>query len=214
MSELYAESLSCERFKLSAILSVTTKSLFESFTDTMPPPKVELKYPERDFRLTWQRINNPVIDKHARTTLYLLIHERYGTRERGFRLMPTHYITPLCRNCHVDIEFPSHLFASCDWVKEAWKKLRSILENLDMNIAHISDENLLHLNFHHSLRESAILWLMGIYIEYVDNELIANKRKLSSRTFLGRAQAKLFECQYRAMPSLGHISGLTPTGIG
>ena len=85
MSELYMESLASERFSIETLTTTTTKSLYESMTETMPPSAVELKYPERNYDLIWKQLNYPVLEKSTKSVLYLLLHEKYVTRERGFR---------------------------------------------------------------------------------------------------------------------------------
>ena len=49
LSELFTEGRSCERFSLTDLGSNTTKSIYISLTETMPPTPIVLKYPERNF---------------------------------------------------------------------------------------------------------------------------------------------------------------------
>ena len=83
MSDLFTEARACERFDMESITNSTTKSIYLSFTDMMPPPSIVLKHPERDFDLIFKRVNSNVFSKNARTMFYLIIHERSHTRERS-----------------------------------------------------------------------------------------------------------------------------------
>ena len=76
MSQLYLEAVCNERFNVDSMFSATSLSLYKSFTETMPPAAVELKYPERDFNLIWKRVGSNVLTNNGRTILYLIIHER------------------------------------------------------------------------------------------------------------------------------------------
>ena len=70
-----------EIFMVGSASSVTTKEIYNSYTETMPPPKVELKYPERNWNLVWKRLSNGVLSPTARDKLFYIIHERVPTRE-------------------------------------------------------------------------------------------------------------------------------------
>ena len=92
MSELFMEARVSQRFDLSNISAVTSKSLYLSLTETMPPPSVVLKYPDRNFKLVWNRLNSGVLCKLSRNILYLVVHERSWSKEGGFRLNPANMI--------------------------------------------------------------------------------------------------------------------------
>ena len=94
MLDLFEEAKLSERFSLNALTSATTKSLYQSYTETMPPPQICLKYPERDFRLIWERVNRGVLNKNARNHVYILMHERVPTKERCNRLIGNRHDSP------------------------------------------------------------------------------------------------------------------------
>ena len=123
------EARASQRFDLSNISAVSSKSLYLSLTETMPPPSVVLKYPERDFKLIWSRLNSGVLCKLGRNILYLVIHERSWTKERGFRLNPTKYDTPLCPKCHLFVHLTtwSNTFFAFMVYQAVWDAHRQIL---------------------------------------------------------------------------------------
>ena len=58
MCHLLTEGFECERFQMTELSQATTKSLYLSYTETMAPPNIELKYPERDWRKVWERLDS------------------------------------------------------------------------------------------------------------------------------------------------------------
>ena len=128
--------------------------------------------------------------------------------------MPGKYLTPLCRNCHLFIECQTHLLCSCVWVEEAWSFVRQTIARLDPILTIYTDHDILHMNFSQSVRENAVMWIIGHYLEYADYELISQGQKLKRDSLLGLLRAKHLECKNKAMPTIGLIPGVTPTGIG
>ena len=97
--ELLLEGLECNRFDINALDDATTKSIYQSYLELMPPPPIEIKYPERDWPKTWLRLNNGVLTPSSRDILYLIVHERVFTRERGHRFIPNLIDSPFCTRC-------------------------------------------------------------------------------------------------------------------
>ena len=211
---LFTEAKDSERFDVTKVEEATTKSLYISFTETMPPPKVELRYPERDWRRSWKRSVAGVLGKVARNILFLLLHDRVATRERGHRLMPGRYESLTCPRCWQDIETQIHRYATCSFVQEAWGTLRFFIDRLEPGLVTISDKSLLHLDYPGVVRGDTILWLLGSYLEYVEQEVVLQGRRVSSDGLLGFFKLKKIECRYIAMPEIGFIPGLETTGIG
>ena len=89
--ELVTEAVECERVDVDNLKMATTKSIYKSYTETLPPAAVELKYEERDWSLIWLRVWSPVLTPGANNVLFLLVHEKISTKVRGHRLMPGRY---------------------------------------------------------------------------------------------------------------------------
>ena len=208
MSDIFSEAKLCERFDPNSISSSTTKSLYLSLTETMPPATVILKYPERNYNLTFKRLMSGVLSKNSRTIIYLFIHERVSTRERGFRLMRNRYDSPLCyRGCGL-VETPTHKYATCLWVSSAWNKILDLIIDLDQTMVFESSCDILCLNFPHKARDNAILWLIGHYLEFVEDETIIKNSKVTGDQVMGYLMSKYIADRFKAMPCIGQISSL------
>ena len=116
------DAISNGRFTVNDIHDITTKQVYMSFVEDLPPPVIEDKFPDRNWSLKWSRLKSGVLSPEARSALYLLLHERVGTRERGNRLKPGRYPSPLCPRCHANNtpETFSHRFIQCFFVNQAW----------------------------------------------------------------------------------------------
>ena len=145
--------------------------------------------------------------------MYILINERVPTKERCSRLMSHIYDSAGCPHCGLD-EIETHRYCLCERVIDAWLKVRDLIAQLDQEMIYESDYNLIHLNFPSLLRDNAIVWMIGHYVQFVEEEVVLKGRKVTGRQILGWLGAKAFECRYRAMPELGIIPGIHPTGIG
>ena len=118
LKELFTEALLSERISMDSLFISTAKIIYNSLTETMPQPSVERKHPDRDFNIVWRRLKNSVLSKSGRNILFLIIHERAFTRERGFRLSPRKYDSPFCLVCGL-VETITHKYAMCMRVAEA-----------------------------------------------------------------------------------------------
>ena len=179
---------------------------------------IEDKFPERDWPLKWARLKSGVLTIEARSVLYLLLHERLGTRERGNRLMPGRYPSSLCPRC-LTPDTPEtfcHRFIQCPLVSQAWDWLRSILYLLDPFICIEPDCSVLCLNFEKGLRETAVLWVIGTYVDIVEREVVLKEHSLSTASVIGIFKQRKQRARYQAMPDLGIIPGIDfdQQGIG
>ena len=214
------ECLSGDYFTPAETEELTTKQIYSLFLDDLPDPPIKEKFPDQCWSLTWERLKSGVLSPRARGYLYLLklIHDRVGTRERGHRLMPGRFRSPLCIQCETNTlrETSQHRYQQCNNVSEAWNWLYNTMISLDNTLALDDDWSILRLNFSKGLRENAILWLVGNFIEIVEREVVCKNTKLSVRSIRGILQQKKSESRYQALPELGPISGLDyePQGIG
>ena len=180
----------------------------------MPPHSIELKYPERDFRLAWKRLSSGLLSKTARSLYFLIVHERSATRERGFRLLRTRYDSPYCGKGCNELETQTHKYTTCAGLFSVWCFLRDQVEHIEPELVFVTDTNLLNLNFPRLLNESTVIWLLGQYIEFIEDEFLSRGNKVSVSKFKGYVAEAKSNCTNVAMPELGHIPGLTATGIG
>ena len=205
---LFNEAMLCERFDFESISSVTTKGLYLSYTETMPPANVETKYEDRNWPKIWKRLPSGVLSPRAKNCLYLIVHERVATGERGHRLMRNIYDSPLCSRCLAGSETIIHRFISCRWVSDIWNALREILESLDQLILFETDYTLLNLCYSDLLNEESVLWLLGEYLFYIDNEVVLNNRRVTVDDMMGYLESRRLICNFMKIPPIGHIPGM------
>ena len=63
--------------------TVTTKGIYSSrMKDLLVPPKVELKFPQANFKLVYSRMNHKVMETMQRDVCYSVIHGLFKNRER------------------------------------------------------------------------------------------------------------------------------------
>ena len=213
-----SEGIDEGRYTVSDIKDITTKQLYLSYIEDLPPPVIEDKFPERNWLLKWSRLKSGVLSPESRSILYLLLHERVGTRARGHRLMPGRYPSPLCPRC-LTADTPEtfcHRFIQCPYVTQAWEWLRSILFKLDPSYCIELDVSVLCLDFEKGMRENAALWAIGTYVDIVEQEVVIKENKLSLASITGIFKQRKQRSRYKAMPDLGLIQGIDfdQQGIG
>ena len=180
----------------------------------MPPPKVVLEY-DREWKLIWKRLQSGVLQTSSRNFLYQIVHEKVFTKSRANNIMPNRYASPACAQCLTDqVEDQLHRYGFCNNVVRAWNRVRELIESLDIAMVFESDHSLIHLYFAETNKRNAILWIIGEYICYVENEVILKGRLLTDSEILNHLKSRLNECRFILMPHLGHIPDLEPTGIG
>ena len=151
----------------------------------------------------------------AKSFLYLLIHERTGTKERGHRLMPGRFKSSECPNCEHE-ETLEHRYVSCGKVSSLWQWVRAHIEKLNISMVMMADFDLLQISFYKGNRENAILWLIGIYVEIVEKEIVGKGSSISTASLSGLFKQKKLQARYQALPDIGPIYGLewNPERIG
>ena len=70
---------------------ITAKKIYSTFVETVPPPKVESKWPLRDHEgfdwpSSWRRLSHKVHDTVSRDVMFCLLHNILPTRERLARM--------------------------------------------------------------------------------------------------------------------------------
>ena len=127
--------------------------------------------------------------------------------------MPGKYPSSLCPRCEGkngsgSVETTLHRYSQCVLLSKAWDWLKNCLILLDPSLSLYSDWELLFFDFEKGMRENAILWLLGIFIETVDNLVVIKENSLSSSTLVGillvvPAIAKLSSSHQ--LPFMGHV---------
>ena len=85
---------------------------------------------------------------------------------------------------------------------------------LDISLDTVEDFEVLSLNFPKGFRENAILWLVGVYVELVETEVILKGNRLSIASVKGIFKQRKQAAKYLALPVLGTILGLETEARG
>ena len=182
------------------------------FLENLPSPIIMSKLPNQNWPLTWERLQSACLSPEGKSYFYLIIHERV----RGHRLMPLRFPSNLCLHCGVDRDTYQHRYLYCPFVSEVWSWVWSIAVKLDPLISNYDNISILRLDFFKGLRENAILWLLGCYVEIVESEVVSKDKKLDLPTVIGHLKQKKQITRISALPDLGVIPCLDwdSSGIG
>ena len=69
--------------------AVTAKGIYLAFTDTLPPPKVELKFPDYPWPLIWRRLWRCLLPPEEADLMFQLVHNMLPVRARLGRFTAT-----------------------------------------------------------------------------------------------------------------------------
>ena len=179
-----------------------------TFTESLPAAKIEESYPGHDWPRTWKLLSNKVLSSESASFMYLIVHERVGTRERGHRLMPTKYLASNCPRCESAVESVKHRYTQCSFVSDAWAWIYRKIINLDPFFIQYDDLSLLHLKFSASIHDNAIIWLLGNFILLVEKETVSKNNRLSLPFVMGYLKQLKISHSVQALPDIGFIPGI------
>ena len=152
-----------------------------------------------------------MLEPGPRDTLFCLVHGLYRNRARLFREQLGAQ-DPACPvpECHGGVQDREHVFCSCSRVVEAWLWMRSrFLQLLPTSIgaAGISNEEFILLQFPKDTMEAECVWLLGNFVEIVDNVAVAKNRKLNLDQVKGVMRSRIQGMSERAVicPQLYNI---------
>ena len=122
--------------------------------------------------------------------------------------MPGRFPSAQCCRCREEEEPIEHRYVLCRFVSESWIWLRSLINLIDTSTCLFDDLAILRLDFFRGLKENAIIWLLGNYIELVESEVIVKENKLQPLSMKGFLKQKKLSAQNQHLPDLGLIPGL------
>ena len=111
-------------------------------------------------------------------------------------------------------ETQPHKLATCERILPVWNFLREKIEVLEPQLVFESDYNILHLNYPKLVHENTILWLLGQYVDFIEEEVLLKNNNVIVAQFIGRITSNKLCSAYMALPEIGFIPGLHPTGVG
>ena len=202
-------------------MSTTCKELYEAYTDSVPPPRVEYKPEYRNvssmmWGRVWTRVANPVLSPMSRQVVWRSLNNILPTRDRilrlGLRELDGRQVqSAVCNRCALRLQDSVvHLFSECGLVREAWCWVRRrFLELLPDDMADLSNEEVLMMMYPKERFEDETVWLLGTYMDYVYEEAFIKGRLLTEATVRGYLKYMFYQSRTTKMPQLGYISQIT-----
>ena len=96
----------------------------------------------------------------------------------------------------------------------AWEWFRSVLFSLDFFITTVDDLSLIRLDYPKGLREHAVLWMIGIYIELVETEVVSKGKTLQLPSVIGHFKQRKQLAKFQALPDIGFIPQIDTDQMG
>ena len=109
-----------------------------------------------------------------------------------------------------------HRYLECCYVSQAWAWRKYILCITDISLASVNDEDILKLDFPKGLRDNALIWLIGTYIDLIEKEVITKDVIVSENAAIGYFKQRKQMSHHQRIPDIGFIAGLDfdARGIG
>jgi hypothetical protein len=79
---------------------------------------------------------------------------------------------------------------------------------MDISLRGIDNVRILYLNFPSSTRDAAVLWLIGHFLEYVEEKTVIQGRRISGNSVYGYMKYKRLAEKHTASKDPGLIPGL------
>ena len=218
-----------KRLSQMEFLQQTSKSLYKLVRPSPPRPKIEEKVLGMavEWPVVWRRSTSKAWSPKVSDLMLKLLHNVHPTRERLEHT--NHCLDSVCpaegeklvREGPVQQDKRSltkiftngltqdrtHLFCVCSRVINCWSWVRSVLvwELLPAGV-HVMDEEFLLLSFPKVMRSMEIVWLVGVYTEWMWNQY----RRRVGRIPVGEMVAYLRE-SYRKSVDAGVLLDVIPS---
>ena len=208
-------------------LKTTAKEIYETFTDSFPPPRVEYKamfqvVSGMQWERVWARVASPMLDPMAREVVWRGINNLLLTRERQLRLglkelprqnenVGRRVTSATCKRCTLGkVDDVTHMFTECGLVREAWCWVRGrLLSMLPDDMADLSNLEFVHMLFPKENMEDEMVWLMGTYMGWVYEEAVVRGRVLGDSHARGFMRYQYYQSLTKKMPEVGYIRDIT-----
>ena len=206
-------------------LKTTSKEIYDAYTDTFPPPRVEYNPGYRNvssmqWGRVWTRVSSPMIEPLARQVVWRSIHNILPTRERSCRLGLRNMngigiVNERCDRCNLGVkDDQTHMFTECKLVREAWCWVRRrVLSLLPDDMADLSNTELIMFMFPKEMFEDEVVWIMAMYMVWVYEEAVCKGRMLNDAHARGYMKYMYFQSLGTKMPQLGFISEVTTNTV-
>ena len=162
----------------------------------LPPPRLLARHPGVEVgKLVFPRLANNTLNVQARFVLFSVVNRIFRNNEHMFRVWergdPTCTHNPdITGQCAGVLQTPAHLLQTCGRVSEAWDWLRMYIFSKLLPPDSVSDEQFLNLQYEvPKSQEDTVIWLLGMYYEYVVRETVERGRVVGAeelRAYLGQ----------------------------
>ena len=202
-------------------LSTTAKEIYQTYTDSIPPPRVEYKQEYNNvtsvqWDRVWERVASPMLDPMARQVVWRAINNILPTRERQNRLGlrdtdDRQVVSSVCNRCDLRaVDTVTHMFAECGLVREAWTWVRRrLLSMLPEDMNDLSNTELLHMFFPKERQETDMVWVVGMYMGWAYEEGVMKGRTLTDSHIRGYMRYMFHQSLSTKMPAVGYIAEIT-----
>jgi hypothetical protein len=163
LGRLLVEVFELEEVDMAALAAVTAKQLYEAFTTTLPPPKVQTKFPRPGWPKTWSLLTISGLPPTAVDVAFSLLHNILPLQIRRHRLHLAP--SPACRHCPASPEDALHFFTACPRVTTTWGRLAAAAGRTLGGP--LPDDHLLHLQLPHHPGELPVVLAVVVFIEFV-----------------------------------------------
>ena len=186
---IFADMVTSEVVTAGEIRSITNKAVYAEMTSTLPPPKVVMEG-DKDYRVVWERLHNPVVGFRARDVMFLLLHNKLPVQERLFRIRLR--TDPYCSHCvGAEIGDAVHFFCTCQKTSETWSWVkRQIIMQVGRDVP---DWDVINLFFPKSRHEREMIWMLTYYMLYVWDSVYVKESDVKLDQFIGYLKFKFKE---------------------
>lgn len=147
-----------------------SKYIYEDFTSTTLPPKVEDQF---DFKweLVWQRLNLGSVSSDAKDILFMVIHDIYPNKYRLFRM--SKHPSGCCPNCRGKVQNNKHLFTECTLTKSVWifVKNKLVYNKVLKNLVVDDFELLMLASDIDEAKKDLLSFFISMYVLYIHTSL-------------------------------------------
>ena len=164
ISESLTDIMLSELLTADSLPEISNKKIYNDLAD-IPAPKVVADYPLVNYKVVWKRLQYWSLASEEYECLFLLIHNKLPVLERLHRVGLRE--DPFCQLCPgQQISDTLHYFTSCQRTKAIWDWVK-------LQVNQVSDTYLssnwefINLCFTGSKNEETVVWLIGMYVNYV-----------------------------------------------
>ena len=201
-------------------LTTTAKEIYLVYTDSFPPPRVEYNpayanLSSLQWSRVWERVASPMLEPMARQVVWRAVNNILPTRQRQSRLGLKDgaglVISALCDRCgQRAIDSVEHMFSECELIREPWTWIRRrLLDLLPVDMADLSNIELLLMFFPKEAHENAMVWIVGTYMNWAYEEGVVKGRLLTDQHVKGYMRYMWYQSTRTKMPEVGYVREIT-----